>query len=193
MGTHCEIAPLRWMPQNSTNEESTLVQVMAWYHQATSHYVSQCWPRSVLSYATWWNCQPWPSRSQNWMFVHFIIILSRSQQFPASLSQNQVELGEWATGHFMHCHLEVLSHNELIVLKKHSDIVFSKPGTVSKMVDWLCAKRMGYICWWSLAPISSELSQIYQQHEFWSAASPQFCAQNFRFTAQKHHEIYVYV
>ena len=50
-----------------------------------------------------WNCQPWPSRSQNWMFVYFIIILSHSQQFPTSSSQNQVELGEWATGHFMHC------------------------------------------------------------------------------------------
>ena len=37
------------------------------------------------------------------MFVFFIIILSRSQQFPTSSSQNQVELGEWATGHFMHC------------------------------------------------------------------------------------------
>ena len=37
------------------------------------------------------------------MFVHFIIILSRSQQFPTSSSQNQVELGEWATGDFMHC------------------------------------------------------------------------------------------
>ena len=50
-----------------------------------------------------WNCQPWPNRSQNWMFVHSIIILSNSQQFPTSSSQNQVELGEWATRHFMHC------------------------------------------------------------------------------------------
>ena len=49
-----------------------------------------------------WNCQPWPSRSQNWMFVYFIIILSRSQQFPTSSSQDQVELDEWGTGHFMH-------------------------------------------------------------------------------------------
>ena len=29
------------------------------------------------------------------MFVYFIIILSRSQQFPTSSSQNQIELGEW--------------------------------------------------------------------------------------------------
>ena len=28
----------------------TLVQVMAWCHQATSHYLSQCWPRSMSPY-----------------------------------------------------------------------------------------------------------------------------------------------
>ena len=53
-------------------------------------------------HCSWWNCQPWPSRSQYWMFVYFIIILSHSQQFPTSSSQNQVEVGKWATGHFMH-------------------------------------------------------------------------------------------
>ena len=26
--------------------KSTLVPVMAWYHQASRHYLSQCWPRS---------------------------------------------------------------------------------------------------------------------------------------------------
>ena len=56
-----------------------------------------------MTYGSGWNCQPWPSRSQNWMLVYFISILSRSQQFPTSSSQNQVELGEWVTGHFMHC------------------------------------------------------------------------------------------
>ena len=38
---------LRWMPQELTDDKSTLVQVMAWCHQATSHYLSQCWPRSM--------------------------------------------------------------------------------------------------------------------------------------------------
>ena len=31
------------MPENPTDDKSTLVQVMAWCHQATSHYLSQCW------------------------------------------------------------------------------------------------------------------------------------------------------
>ena len=38
-----EIA-LRWMPLDLTDDKSTLVQVMAWCRQTTSHYLSQCWP-----------------------------------------------------------------------------------------------------------------------------------------------------
>ena len=30
--------------------ESTLVQVMAWCHQATSHYLNQCWPNFMTPY-----------------------------------------------------------------------------------------------------------------------------------------------
>ena len=44
-----EIA-LRWMPLDFTDDKSTLVQVMAWCRQATSHYLSQCWPRSLSPY-----------------------------------------------------------------------------------------------------------------------------------------------
>ena len=38
---------LRWMPLDLTDDKSTLVQVMAWCRQATSYYLSQCWPRSM--------------------------------------------------------------------------------------------------------------------------------------------------
>ena len=48
-GTHCEIA-LTWMPHYLTGDQSTLVQIMAWCRQATSHYLRQCWPKSMLSY-----------------------------------------------------------------------------------------------------------------------------------------------
>ena len=45
-GMSCEIA-LIWMALDITDDQSTLVQVMAWCRQATSHYLSQYWPRSV--------------------------------------------------------------------------------------------------------------------------------------------------
>ena len=47
-GISYEIA-LKWVPLDLTDDKSTLVQVMAWCHQATSHYLSQCWPRFVSS------------------------------------------------------------------------------------------------------------------------------------------------
>ena len=41
---------LRRMWQKPIDDKSTLVQVMAWYRQAASHYLSQCWPRSMSLY-----------------------------------------------------------------------------------------------------------------------------------------------
>ena len=57
----CEII-IRWMPHDLTDDKSTLVQVMAWCHQATSHYLSLCWPRPMSPYGVsrpqwvklWW-------------------------------------------------------------------------------------------------------------------------------------------
>ena len=56
---------LWWMPQDLTDDKSTLVQVMAWCRQATSHYLSQCWPRSVSPYGV--------TRSQ-WVKIEFAFI-----------------------------------------------------------------------------------------------------------------------
>ena len=48
-GISCEIV-LVWMSLDFIDGQSTLVQVMAWCHQAASHYLSQCWPRSLSPY-----------------------------------------------------------------------------------------------------------------------------------------------
>ena len=45
-GISCETA-LRWMSLDLIDDKSSLVQVMAWCRQATSHYLSQCWLRSI--------------------------------------------------------------------------------------------------------------------------------------------------
>ena len=57
LGTHCKQVSdechrtsLMRSTNEVTNEKSTLVLVMAWCHQATSHYQSQYWPRSELPY-----------------------------------------------------------------------------------------------------------------------------------------------
>ena len=48
-GISCEIS-LIWMSIDFIDDQSTLVQVMTWCRQATSHYVSQCWPRCLSPY-----------------------------------------------------------------------------------------------------------------------------------------------
>ena len=64
MKTSCETA-LRRIPQNTFDNKSTLVQVMTWFPQATNHYLSQCWPRSMSPYAItrpqWITSQWWSS------------------------------------------------------------------------------------------------------------------------------------
>ena len=67
-GISCEIA-IRWMPLDLTDDESTLVQVMAWCCQATSHYLSQCWLRSMSPYGV--TRPQWVKRTPTW-YTHSI-------------------------------------------------------------------------------------------------------------------------
>ena len=55
------------MPLDLTDDKSTLVQVMAWCRQATSHYLSQCWPRSMSP-----NGVTRPQWVNRWMISHFL-------------------------------------------------------------------------------------------------------------------------
>ena len=45
----CKIV-LKWITIDLIDDKSTFVQAMAWCRQATSHHLSQCWPRSLLPY-----------------------------------------------------------------------------------------------------------------------------------------------
>ena len=70
LGVSREIA-LRSMSQDLTDDKSTLVQVMAWCRQATSHYLSQCWPRSMSPYGV--------TRPQ-WVILHLTFYLKPIHQ-----------------------------------------------------------------------------------------------------------------
>ena len=45
---------LMWVPQNPTDDKSTLVQVMVLCRQATSYYLDQCWPRIMSPFRPQW-------------------------------------------------------------------------------------------------------------------------------------------
>ena len=63
MMVEASLVKLSWDECNwkLTDDKSTLVQVMAWCRQATSHYLSQCWPESLSTYGVtrpqWVKCE----------------------------------------------------------------------------------------------------------------------------------------
>ena len=59
---------LRWMPWDLTYDNSTLVQVMAWCRQATSHCLSQCRPSSMSPYGI-----TRPQCPRNTMFMEKVV------------------------------------------------------------------------------------------------------------------------
>ena len=67
-----EIA-LIWMSLDFADDQSTLVQVMAWCRHTTSHYLSQSWPRSLSPYGVtrpqWVNFR--------WRVFYFLGLLSQ--------------------------------------------------------------------------------------------------------------------
>ena len=88
LSTSCEIAFI-WMSQNTFNDKSTLVQVMAWCHQAASHYINQWGPRSLLPSSV--SMQQWVNVSSlvNWKLELFVKLYN----FPHHCD---------FIGHFMH-------------------------------------------------------------------------------------------
>ena len=74
-GISCEFT-LRWMSLDLTDDKSTLVQVMAWCRQATSHYLIQGWPRSLSpcgvarpQWVNWIIMGYWPSLLACWLLI----------------------------------------------------------------------------------------------------------------------------
>ena len=81
---------------------STLVQVMAWCSQETSHYLSQCWPSSMLPYniirphwvnwgtISWHNAEPIISGLvQKWEMLFIMCATWPRSQSPCGVTRPQ--------------------------------------------------------------------------------------------------------
>ena len=83
------------MPRDLTDDKSTLVQVMAWCHQATSHYLSQCWLSSLSSCGIarpqWVNLKYW-AFVINQISVYFFLNCS-----PHCFYASEIEAKCWTT------------------------------------------------------------------------------------------------
>ena len=98
---------LRWMPQDLTDHKSTLVQVMAWCHQATSHYLSQCWLSSLLPYGV---ARPQRVKSVILESVLWIDILSTFCEFFSQCVRGKLIVGLYKSILFQvmaWCHLSL--------------------------------------------------------------------------------------
>ena len=93
---------LRWMPRDLTDDKSTLVQVMGWCRQATSHYLNQCWHSSMSPYGVtrpqWvqlscWFYRPCPPPTNG---TDYITMVTRA--VPARGSPREVRMLWWLLG-----------------------------------------------------------------------------------------------
>ena len=69
-GISCETA-LIWVSLDHTCDKSTLVQVMAWCRQATSHYLGQCWSISMSPYGV--TKPQWVKINHSWNYCSCIM------------------------------------------------------------------------------------------------------------------------
>ena len=93
-GISLEIAH-RCLSQHFTDYKSTLVQVMAWCRQATSHYLSQCCPRSLSPYDVTrpqWVKQKWMNLEGIPVNRVIYVICIICTEFGVSLVQNKQQI-----------------------------------------------------------------------------------------------------
>ena len=123
-----EIA-IRWMPQHLTDHYSTLVQGMAWCRQATSHYLSQCWPRSL---------SPYDVTRPQWVKSTWIY-LAESTSCPSNFREFGIKMKLFA---FKKINLQMLSANcppfclSLIVLTWSPRGGWLQPTTTIPYIKW---------------------------------------------------------
>ena len=84
----CEIATIKWMALNLPDKSSTLVQVMAWCHQATNHYLSLCWPWSMFWYDI--TRPQWVTHS-----TLCILLLGETNPFPSAHDTSLATQHQW--------------------------------------------------------------------------------------------------
>ena len=97
-GISCEIA-VSWLSLDHTDEKSTLVRVMAWCCQATSHYLNQCTWTSV-DQDRWWHMASLghndiPSPNAKMMVVLKRITLRKATKFFKNFPQIYFYQNTW--------------------------------------------------------------------------------------------------
>ena len=135
------------MLQNTFDDKSALVLAMAWCHQATSYYLSQCFPRYMSTYIIfrprlikhWWgnntgNLRVWGCCLE---FLHGIMyqenFIKVSLKMPASKSIQLLPCGVRDDHHYVIQYLNYRQTSNTIrtiagnTIVDHSDVVGASP------------------------------------------------------------------
>ena len=123
-------------------DKSTLVQVMAWCHQATSHYLNQCWSSSMSPYCATrlprLKAGVWVIKA---LSIHFSAMKSSSS---GTVSIRFLKFHSYLTGDPIHCHLLNISDMFWKPVLKNSEnwCNISNPNCHTK------ANRLISLSWW---------------------------------------------
>ena len=92
----CKIS-FGWILQDAIEDKSSLVQVMAWCHQATSHYLNQCWPSSMLPYdvSRGYHINECVNLSSNWSLNPTVIHLNSNLSWWCWFHTTETYCGGW--------------------------------------------------------------------------------------------------
>ena len=111
--TSCELA-LRWISLDLTDDKSTMVQVMAWCHQATSHYLSQCWPRSKSPYGvTRPQWVKWVPQNTTYMLTLVQVMAWCHQPLPEPML-TEVYVAIWYHNELSHSWTDRTDYNDML-------------------------------------------------------------------------------
>ena len=135
-GISCEIA-LIWMSLDFTDDQSTLVQAMAWSCQATSHYLSQYWPSSLSPYgvtrAQWVNTLRPSKMAARW---HLKLIL---------LNENVCISIEISLKFVTRCPINnILALVQIMAWRRPGDKPLSEPMVVT-LLSHICVTRPQWV------------------------------------------------
>ena len=151
------------MSMDLTDDKSTLVQIMVWCHQATSHYLSHCWPRSMtpcgVTRPQWVNTlrliqngRQFPDDILKWIFLNVGILIRIAFKFvPGSPINNipaLVQIMAWCrSGN------KPLSEPMMVSLLMHICVM---------LPEWVNAIQIRIKLYWHPIWIGNEISyQIY--------------------------------
>ena len=122
---------------NTSNVESTLVQVMARCHQSTSYYLSQWWQRSPMLYHMFVT-RPQRDHLNCWLVQYCDISLYCNTQLSRYMSWDKnISIGVCICMHKLYY---IIYHYSQTKIVDHSDVVGASPAgaapTTSSFLTW---------------------------------------------------------